>query len=84
MPVSTFLCEYYLGYRGCTRARVVPLHEAQAELVSGGFDVAVNVHSFGEAPRAAVRNGAADREGPNAPTVPCPPPSSQTQTSPHG
>lgn len=54
VPVSTFLCEYYLGYRGCTRARVVPLHEVQAELVSGGFDVAVNVHSFGEAPRAAV------------------------------
>jgi hypothetical protein len=54
VPVSTFLCEYYLGYRGCARARAVPLHEAQAALAPGGFDVALNVHSFGEAPRAAV------------------------------
>jgi len=54
VPVSTFVCEYYLGYRGCARASVVPLDEAQAVLEAGGFDVAVNVHSFAEAPRAAV------------------------------
>lgn len=54
VPVSSFLCEYYLGYRGCARARVVPLDEAAAAIAEGGFDVAVNVHSFGEAPRASI------------------------------
>ncbi len=54
VPLSTFLSEYYLGYRGCANAQVVPLDEAEAVLAQGGFDLAVNVHSFGEAPRAAV------------------------------
>jgi hypothetical protein len=55
MPVSTFLCEYYLRYREAARTRVVPLDEADSVLEEGGFDVAVNVHSFGEALRASVR-----------------------------
>ncbi len=54
VPLSTFLCEYYLGYRGCTNAKVIPLDEAEAAIGRGGFDLAVNVHSFAEAPRAAV------------------------------
>ena len=54
VPVSTFLCEYYLRYREAARTRVVPLDEAESVLGEGGFDVAVNVHSFGEAPRASV------------------------------
>ena len=55
VPLSTFLCEYYLGVRGCSRAQVVPLDRADAVLSGGGFDVAVNVHSFGEAPIESVR-----------------------------
>jgi hypothetical protein len=54
VPLSTFLCDYYLVYRGCASAEVVPLYDAEAMLARGGFDLAVNVHSFGEAPRAAV------------------------------
>jgi SAM-dependent methyltransferase len=54
VPLSTFLCEYYLRHRACANAEVVPLDEADAALARGGFDVAVNVHSFGEAPYAAV------------------------------
>ncbi|TMA35013.1 MAG: putative sugar O-methyltransferase [Deltaproteobacteria bacterium] len=54
VPLSTFPCEYYLGHRGCTNAQVGPLDEAEALIARGGFDLAVNVHSFGEAPRAAV------------------------------
>ena len=54
VPLSTFLCEYHLGYRGCANAEVTPLDEAEAVLARGGFDLAINVHSFGEAPRAAV------------------------------
>jgi putative sugar O-methyltransferase len=54
VPLSTFLCEYYLGYRGCANAQVVPLDEAEAAIGRGGFELAVNIHSFGEAPRPAI------------------------------
>lgn len=49
IPESTFLSEYYLGFRGCTdRATVVPLDEMQATLPVGEIDLAVNIHSFSE------------------------------------
>jgi SAM-dependent methyltransferase len=52
---STFLSEYYLGFRGVAPpARVVPLHEMDAALEPGAFDLAVNVHAFSECPLAAV------------------------------
>jgi hypothetical protein len=54
VPVSTFLCDYYLDYRDCSRAQVVPLDEAEPFLAAGSFDVAVNIHSFGESPRVSV------------------------------
>lgn len=55
IPESTFLSEYYLEFRGVTPpARVVPLHELDAGLIAGSFDLAVNVHSFSECPLAAV------------------------------
>lgn len=54
IPLSTFLCEYYLGYRQTPGARVIPLDEVEAALRSGGIDVAINVHSFAEAPRDSV------------------------------
>lgn len=54
VPLSTFLCEYYLGYRDCANTEVLPLDEAEAALARGAIDLAINVHSFGEAPRAAV------------------------------
>ncbi|MCW2990505.1 MAG: hypothetical protein JWM73_1099 [Solirubrobacterales bacterium] len=52
---STFLAEYYLEHRGVTPpARVVPLHEMEATLEPGGFDLAVNIHSFSECTLQAV------------------------------
>lgn len=55
VPEATFLSEYYLGYRGvCPPARVVALHELEADLDGARFDVAVNVHSFSECTYAAV------------------------------
>ena len=54
VPLSTFLCEYYLGYRGAQGARVVPLDEIEGALAVAGFDLALNIHSFAEAPRASV------------------------------
>ncbi len=52
---STFLSEYYLGYRGCAPpARAVPLHEFEQSTEAGGFDLAINIHSWPEIPFAAV------------------------------
>ncbi|MFL5845930.1 MAG: putative sugar O-methyltransferase [Solirubrobacteraceae bacterium] len=52
---STFLSEYYLGFRGVAPpARVVALHELETSLEPGAFDLAVNVHSFSECTLAAV------------------------------
>jgi SAM-dependent methyltransferase len=54
IPESTFLCEYYLGWRGLMPpARVLPLPEL-GQLQAGSFDLAVNVHSFSECTLAAV------------------------------
>jgi SAM-dependent methyltransferase len=52
---STFLSDYYLGYRGVKpRARVVPLDRVEADLQPGGFDLAVNIHSFPECTYDAI------------------------------
>jgi SAM-dependent methyltransferase len=58
IPESTFLAEYYTGFRGLRdRVRVVPLDE----LVKNGapslgrFDLAINVHSFSECSYAAIQ-----------------------------
>jgi SAM-dependent methyltransferase len=53
---STFLSDYYLRFRGCVPpARVVALDEVAAgALEPGGFDLAVNVHSFSECTYEAV------------------------------
>lgn len=49
IPESTFLCEYYLEFRGCAPpARAVPFHELTTAVSPGGYDLAVNVHSFSE------------------------------------
>ncbi|MEM7412021.1 MAG: putative sugar O-methyltransferase [Myxococcota bacterium] len=55
VPTSTFLCEYYLGFRACPGTQVIALHEIENALSTRRFDLATNVHSFGEAPLASVR-----------------------------
>jgi SAM-dependent methyltransferase len=55
IPESTFLSEYYLGYRGSSPpARVVPLHQLEEKLEGASFDLAVNIHSFSECTYAAI------------------------------
>jgi FkbM family methyltransferase len=55
VPESTFLAAYYLQHRECVPpARVVPLDRVETELEPGGFDLAVNVHSFSECTFAAI------------------------------
>lgn len=49
IPASTFLCQYYLRFRGCAeRAEVVPLDRLDEALAARPIDLAVNVHSFSE------------------------------------
>lgn len=55
VPQSTFLCEYYLRHRGCEgRTQVLPLDEFERRTAPGGFDLAVNVHSFSECTIGAI------------------------------
>jgi hypothetical protein len=51
---STFLCEYYLRFRGAERAAAVPLDEVDALLAGTRIDLALNVHSFSECTSEAV------------------------------
>jgi hypothetical protein len=52
---STFLCEYYLRFRGCLPpARVLPLPEVDSALKPDSFDLALNIHSFSECTHAAI------------------------------
>jgi SAM-dependent methyltransferase len=54
VPLSTFLSEFYLSFRGCAeRGKVVALHEL-AGLEGQEFDVVTNIHSLPEAPMAAI------------------------------
>ena len=55
VPLSTFLCEYYAGFRKITpRATVVPLDRASEALQGREFDLVTNIHSFSECPTAAI------------------------------
>lgn len=56
VPESTFLSEYYLGFREVVPpARVVPLDRVEHELTPGSFDIAVNIHSFSECTLTAIQ-----------------------------
>ncbi len=55
VPVSTFICEHYLRYRGAdARAQVIPLHEIRNTLRRYPVDLAINIHSFSECPLEAI------------------------------
>ena len=51
---STFLCDYYLRFRGAKNAAAVPLDEVDTLLARTPVDVAINVHSFSECRPEAV------------------------------
>ena len=56
VPRSTFLSEYYLAFRGVEQATVVPIDEMDGDAIPvGGVDLAINVHSFSEMSRAAIK-----------------------------
>ncbi|HJU05654.1 MAG TPA: putative sugar O-methyltransferase [Nitrospiraceae bacterium] len=47
IPISTFLCEFYLRFRKAKRTHVVPFDQLDT-LAQHRFDFAINVHSFPE------------------------------------
>jgi SAM-dependent methyltransferase len=55
VPLSTFLCEYYLKFRGVKGAEVVALDQAEAILPGKRFDIATNFHSFSECTQQAIQ-----------------------------
>jgi hypothetical protein len=56
VAVSTFLCEYYLRFRGMEpRAKTVPLSDVEQVLKTVHIDIVVNIHSFSECTLEAVR-----------------------------
>jgi SAM-dependent methyltransferase len=55
VPESTFLCEYYVRFRGASdRVQVVPLGSIESLLADTPIDLAVNVHSFSECTYGAI------------------------------
>lgn len=48
VATSSFVSDYYLRWRGNSRARAVPLDEIEAALNGRQIDLAVNIHSFSE------------------------------------
>jgi hypothetical protein len=54
IPISTYLSEYYLRFRGVRRAEVAPLDRVGAALEKRHVDIAVSVHSFSEAPLESI------------------------------
>ena len=54
IPESTFVCDYYLNYRGVTDTAVTVPLDRLADLDREQIDLAVNIHSFSEMPLAAI------------------------------
>ncbi len=54
IPLSTFLCEYYLRFRAVNRAAAIPFPDIESKLKSSPPSLAVNIHSFSECPLGAI------------------------------
>jgi hypothetical protein len=54
VAVSTFVSDYYLGFRGVERAPVIPLDEIDRTLGENPVELAINVHSFSECRAEAI------------------------------
>jgi putative sugar O-methyltransferase len=55
VPESTFLCEYYLNFRGVTdRATTLALDEIENAICLKQIQLAVNIHSFSECSITAI------------------------------
>jgi len=74
IAVSSFIADYYLGYRGMKdRAGVLHLDKIKEDLLKGSVDLAVNIHSFSECTPRAIEwwlDLLAEKEVPNLMIVP--------------
>lgn len=54
VPLSTFICDYYLNYRKLDKAKVIPMTEIEHSLSEEEIHVAMNIHSFSECTLKAI------------------------------
>jgi hypothetical protein len=55
IAVSSFICEYYLSFRGLSgKAEAIPLDEVERAVEAKPADLAINIHSFSECSLAAI------------------------------
>ncbi len=55
VPESTFLCQYYTGFRGVSdKVKTVPLDRIEAMLNANPIDLVTNIHSFQECTIASI------------------------------
>jgi len=55
VAVSSFICDYYIRYRGIDHiAKMIPLHEIKDFLSNNEIDIAINIHSFSECTLEAI------------------------------
>ena len=54
VAVSTFVCDYYLRFRGAEKARAMPLDLIDNALAQQPVDLAINIHSFSECRPEAI------------------------------
>lgn len=55
VPESTFLCEYYLQFRGAqSRAKTIPLDRVEAAIDENSIDLVTNIQSFPECPMESI------------------------------
>lgn len=55
VPVSTFICEYYLRFRNLEdKAKVIPIDEIEKTLQNITVDIAINIQSFPECKISAI------------------------------
>jgi len=55
VPLSTFISEFYLKFRGVKSAEVIALDQVEARLPNMRFDIATNFHSFSECTQQAIK-----------------------------
>jgi hypothetical protein len=54
IPLSVFICEFYIRYRNVTQARVVEMPSLVEKLKGEKIQVAINIHSFSECTLQAI------------------------------
>lgn len=54
IPVSSFICDFYLRFRKVSNAEVIEMPFIMDKLKNQGIDLAINIHSFSECSLASI------------------------------